>query len=124
MRSRTIKRQLRMPLYSATVWVVLCDDIAVERSKFNDLLGEYDAHESETGLCSWRNQHYALFFRRDQLCMNIVAHECFHAAHRISEWASLGFDSDHHEATALIMGWLVEHVVAITKPKPGLSHAS
>lgn len=121
---RTSKRKIRVPIYSVYFWLIVTDDIPIERRKMNHLLGDYEATPNDMGLCCYRNEHFALFLRRDQICINIIAHEVFHLTHRICDWASINFDPEHHEAAALLHGFLMEHVMLAIRPKFTKSQAA
>lgn len=122
--SKTTKHRIKVPIYGAAFWLIVTDDIVRERTKMNDVLGEYEASPHDTGLCCYRNENFALFLRRDQICINIVAHEVFHLTHRIGEWSSINFDQEHHESLALLNGFLMEHVLYRLRPRYTKSFAS
>jgi len=110
-----MKKCFDVPLYEARVWVVVCDHVGQERAKWNCEFGE-GADFDYPGLCSNNGRgFYTLFFKRRGLTVDVIAHEVFHLTHRIGEWCSLNFDADHHEATALLHGWLFRRVFKLTE---------
>lgn len=107
---RPAKRRLVVPIYDAEVWVVVADDIAAERRKWEPVFGPAPAGHDYDALCSYdAGPTFALFFRRS-VTLPTVAHEVFHLTHRILEWVQAGFDPDHHEPGAYLHGFLMDEV--------------
>jgi len=112
LRLRQMKKKFHVPLYDAVVWVVVCDDIAKERKKWENLFGPVQADEMYDALCSHSGgQTFGLFFERKIITLKIVAHETFHLTHRILDWVGGNFDKTHHEQAALLHGFLMPTIL-------------
>jgi hypothetical protein len=110
--TKPIKRLLRVPIYNATVWLVIADDIIAERKKFDREFGAGEDYHCRAMCCySPSNGCFALMFDRNQLTAEVLAHEIFHLTHRILEWSDSHFDKDHHEQGCLLCGFLTEWVI-------------
>lgn len=59
-----------------------------------------------TGLCACHGFRIGLFFEREELCHDLIAHEVFHATHRVLERAGVAFGIHNHEPFAHLNGWL------------------
>lgn len=110
-RPRRMKKKLSVPIYDAVLWLVVTDNIAKERKKWEHMFGPApDAHDYDA-LCSCSGGHnFALFFAREPLTLKILSHEVFHLTHRIMDWVSANFDAGHHEQGALLHGYLMDTV--------------
>lgn len=106
MARRPFNRRYPIPIYDCNLWVVISDDIYKEREKLNDTFGTVDREYG--ALCSYDNYgNVGLFFQRRFIAdEDTIAHEIFHATHRILEWAGCNFDPQHHEQGALLCGYL------------------
>jgi len=107
------KKKFYIPIYDSKLWVVVTDSIKHERQAMNKTLGKeepgFEFHDT-TALCSRYYNNYALFFDKQYICINIVAHEVFHLTHRIMEYVSANFDHEHHEQGAMLHGYLMDLV--------------
>lgn len=108
---RLIRKKFSIPIYDATLWLIVTGNISRERKKWDYLFGPApDAHNYDA-LCSYSGGHtFALFFAREQMTLKILSHEVFHLTHRIMDWSGLNFDSNHHEQGALLHGYLMDMV--------------
>jgi hypothetical protein len=98
-----------VPVHSIRLLVVVTDNVRVSRSNRNAIYGPYDVDCS--GLCTWdEGYRVALFFTREYLCHELIAHEVFHATHRILQRQGVVFTPDNSEPFALLNGWLSAHV--------------
>jgi len=98
-----------VPIHSVRLLIVVTDNVGASRSNRNAIYGP--CHIDCAGLCTWdEGFRVALFFDRKQLCHELVAHEVFHATHRILEHQGVKFAPDNHEPFALLHGWLAAHV--------------
>ena len=112
-----MKEKITIPIYSATLWVVVADNIKRERKKWDYMFGEDDG--KWTALCCYTgNGDFGLFFR-DNATIEDIAHEVFHCTHRVLDWASVKFDKDNHESAALLNGWLMGKVMEVVKKLKG-----
>jgi hypothetical protein len=108
MKTRRTKRRLEVPIYDAVVWLIVTDDIASERKKWEHLFGPAPAADNYDALCSYSGGHtFALFLSRRTLTLKILSHEIFHLTHRILDWVGANFDATHHEQGALLHGYLM-----------------
>lgn len=97
-----------MPIYDAWVWLVVADDMASERKKMDHVFGGCPQVSQWMAVCTHNDRStFGLFFSYPRaLTLEVVSHEVFHLTHRILEWSSANFDSQHHEQGALLCGWL------------------
>lgn len=87
--------------------IVVTNDVERSRVARNRLFGEpCDDHSSWTGLCAYHGFRVGLFFEREELCHDLIAHEVFHATHRILERSGVAFGLHNHEPFAHVCGWL------------------
>lgn len=106
-----------VPIYSVKLWIVITDDIGVERLKFDWAFGPGDGI-NYSGLSSYGDGKFAIFLRRNVVCHELIAHEIFHLTHRILEHTTDRFSPEHHEPYAYLCGWLSEQVyLALAKSK-------
>ena len=104
------KQKINLPIYDATIWLIITEDIIGERKKMQEIFGNIDG-AYYNALCSYDNHgNFALFFEPTTLTDKIIAHEIFHLTHRILDWTSGNFDKNHHEQGALLCGYLTEWV--------------
>jgi hypothetical protein len=108
---RRMKANIFIPIYGATLWIIVTDDIPKEHKKWEHLFGKGPEDGNYYALASYSGgDTFALFFRRDPITLSIITHEVFHLTHRIMEWASVHFDAEHHEQGALLNAYLMELV--------------
>lgn len=114
-----MKRWYSIPPYGATIYVMVGDDIARMRRKMADMFGPVEPDDSINyfALSSYDGKgHFGLFFTPESLTLKVIAHEVFHVAHRLSDWAGLNFDQRHHEATAALCEHIFDIVERATRP--------
>lgn len=113
---RTIQKTFTVPLYEASVTLVVADDVAKARAKWNSVFGNEEFSPALVGLVSRSGGVFAVFLNRlHYKNREIVAHEVFHLSHRIGDWCNLNFDETHHEAVAILNGWLVARIFKLLK---------
>jgi hypothetical protein len=95
--------------YGVKLWVVFAPDISPARRRFDWAFGSYDG-ENCSGLCAADGSRYGLFFSTKWLSHDVIAHEVFHATHRILEWTETMFTPSVHEPYAYLCGHLTELV--------------
>lgn len=95
-----------IPMYSVRLLIVVTDDMERSRLARNNPFGEPVDDHSYTGLCAYNGFRVGLFFERMELCHELIAHEIFHAAHRVLERAGVQFGIHNHEPFAHLNGWL------------------
>lgn len=106
-----MKARIGIPIYGATLWIIVTDDIPNEHKKWEHLFGKGPEDGNYYALASHSGgDTFALFFMRDPITLNIITHAVFHLSHRIMEWASVHFDAGHHEHSALLNAYLMELV--------------
>lgn len=101
-----------VPVYSVRLLIVVTNDVEGSRVARNELFGEPCDDHNWTGLCAYNGFRVGLFFEREELCHDLIAHEVFHAAHRILERAGVAFGIHNHEPFAHVCGWLTGLVYA------------
>lgn len=101
-----------VPMHSIRLLIVVTNDVGASRLRRNHLFGEPNDDHNWTGLCAYNGFRIGLFFERAELCHDLIAHEIFHAAHRILERNGVLFGLHNHEPFALLCGWLTGLVYA------------
>lgn len=97
-----------VPIHDVRLLIVVSNSVGASRSARNSIYGPYTA--DCCGLCSWdEGFRVGLFFDRKFLCHELLAHEVFHATHRILQHQGTVFTPDNHEPFALLHGWLAAH---------------
>lgn len=99
-------------VYDSLFEVVLCHDIDKARhtKKRVKLLGDTDDCKGCAGMCDYYKNKFIVFFDRGWLSPALIAHEVFHATHRMLEWAGVGLGKQHAEAHAHLCGHLTQLV--------------
>ena len=110
-----MKKRIILPIYGASIYIVVSPNIYKERMKMADIFGQppvgnYDALHSydECGT-------FGLFFKSHKVNLTTIAHEVFHLTHGILSWSNANFDMEHQEQGALLNGYLMSWVVKETK---------
>ena len=108
-----MKKRFAIPIYKAEVWLVVAEDMVAARKKMVDLFGDLPTDmEDAAAICSYDGSgRVGLFFAQEELCVEVIAHEVFHATHRLLDWAATNFDKDHHEHAALLHGYIMDLVM-------------
>lgn len=108
----TFERDIHVPLFDTYINLIVTDNIYEERNKYNDKLGENTLIRGAAypGLFSYNSRGSFYLFLKPQAELKVVAHEVFHATHRILEWASVFFNECNHECAALLNGYLMDNI--------------
>ena len=107
---KSFKKRYLVPIYDADFWLIISDDIYDERAKMSDLFGDPPS-PTYWGLCSSNGRgDVAVFLKRSRITSRLVAHELFHATHRILQWIGWEFSPNNHEPAALLNGYLSDLV--------------
>lgn len=115
-----LKTRMEVAPYGGTFHLVVAEDAPRARREMDHIFGVWDDTEF-TALHSYNHAgHSGLFFYARWLTHEHIAHEVFHAAHRILHWAGLRFDICNQEAHSHMQGWLTKQVYAAIK-KAGLT---
>lgn len=103
---RSLKQHHLVPIFGASLWIVITDDVSADRQRMADVFGECP-DKPYFALCSYNARgDFGIFLPRRLLDEETIAHEVFHATHRILEWTCCNFDEKHHEQGALLNGYL------------------
>lgn len=62
--------------------------------------------EDSAACCSWYRSRIVILFDRSNVTHEIIAHEIFHATHRILDWVGIEVTKKHHESAAHLNGHL------------------
>lgn len=62
------------------------------------------------GSVAYQGRSLCILLHRPSLCHEVIAHECFHATHRIMEWCGARMHKKEHEAHAHLCGAISEIV--------------
>lgn len=99
----------RIPIYSTRFWVSIADDTVAARRSLSwaiPLMGT----TPYPGLCSYDEGRVAVFFERKVICHELIAHELFHATHRIMQSTASNFFTEAQEPFAYLCGFLTDCV--------------
>lgn len=107
---RVLSVAVNIPIYDGTISLNLSEDVNRARLEESADFGEWHPIEGLDGLCASAIGRFGLFFDRRYLSCDTVAHEIFHATHRIMQSYGIRFDADNHEAFAYLNGWLTKWV--------------
>lgn len=106
-----IKRTTTLPLYDFKVKLVVARDIVPVVSSYITI-PEGLVYE---GLCLARGREVVVIYRLRDMTAGLIAHELFHATHRIMEGISANFSTIHQEPFAYVNEWLHNQVYAQLK---------
>lgn len=113
-----MKKKINLPIYDATIYLIVANDIHKERKKLKHIFGDPPPDYTYSGLLSWDEAGtFGLFFETKHVDVKTISHEVFHLTHRILDWTASNFDKDHHEQGALLCGYLNEWVMREVKVK-------
>ncbi len=104
-----MRKTFLIPIFDATVHLIINKDIAGERKKYEYSFGPSPAGDYEA-LCSYNGHEFALFFKPN-VSIKRIGHEIFHLTHRILEWVEVKFDKDNHETAAYLHGYLMQEIL-------------
>lgn len=85
-----------VPIYDVKLMIVVSDDPLRSRLRRSGYMGEHDGGEF-SGQLEYRGHRFLLTFERKYLCHELIAHEVFHATHRILEFCAVRFDQGNPE---------------------------
>lgn len=103
----------RIEVYDGWFDVVVCHSIEKARncpSMVRWLKSRCTNCNGAAGLSDEYRYKIAVFFDRVDLGHDVIAHEIFHATHRLLDYAGVKHDEDHHEAHAHLCGSLTRLV--------------
>jgi hypothetical protein len=103
-----------IPIYDCRVWFILTSDMAATRGRYDHLFGEYDASGS-MGLVSVVGGRVAIFIEDKCLSHHLIAHEVFHAIHRVMEFVGNQISPTSQEPYAALCEYLTKLVYADLK---------
>ncbi len=97
----------KVPIYSVNLELVLTDDIVKSQKKSPrfERLGK-QRPLGAAGLMLWAGYDFCIMLDRRYLNHNVIAHECFHATHRIATYVGLKMRAGAHEEFAYLNGFL------------------
>ena len=111
--TRTVVKKFDVPIYGATVWIIVADNVAEERNnkRWTRLFG-YDTLQGDySALCSWnRKSHFGLFFQRGKAGLPSITHEALHLTFTILNWWRIEVSQNHQEAAAALHEWLLPRI--------------
>lgn len=98
----------RLDTYDTDFEVVVCHDISRARNTpkriawFECGWTECDA----IGLTCATRSKIGVFLERGKIDHNLIAHEAFHATHRLMDWAGVRFDIENQEPYSHLNGYI------------------
>lgn len=105
------KHWIEIPLYNGNLYVIDTKDVEQAVSDTQD--AEYEITSSESCLISKRSGDFYLYIDLKDCSMGLLAHELFHATHRILEYFGVEFTSKNHEPFAYLMEYLVNECIKL-----------
>lgn len=106
-----MKVRFDVPIYDVSVWIVVDNQIYDRCREMDDLFGtveEGPAMENTwRGQCACCGADFGLFFHRQYLDLEVIAHEVFHLTHHIMDYCSVKLDIESQEAGAFLNGYLM-----------------
>lgn len=110
---RTVTESFNIPIFSGKFHVIFADDaVAVmATSKWPELFGEHDL-KYVGGMCcsSYEKRVIAIFFNREDMSHNLIAHECTHAMFRLIDMAGFAMSEETQEPCAYLQGWFAQTI--------------
>ena len=103
--------RIDIPIYNCNLYVIDTDDIS--NSVANTQIFDYDVTCSESCLISKESGDFYLYIDLKVCTIGLLAHELFHATHRILEYFGVQFTRDNHEPFAYLMEYLVNECVKL-----------
>lgn len=105
------KHWIQIPLYNGNLYVIDTKDVveAVKDTQDDD----YEVTSSESCLISKRSGDFYLYIDLQYCSIGLLAHELFHATHRILEYFGVEFNRDNHEPFAYLMEYLVNECIKL-----------
>ena len=105
------KYRIHIPLYNGNLYIIDTDDVvgAVENTQEE----QYDITSSESCLISKRSGDFYLYIDLQDCSTGLLAHELFHATHRILEYFGMQFTRDNHEPFAYLMEYLMNECIKL-----------
>jgi hypothetical protein len=116
-----LKTCIDVPPYHASYWLIVAKDAYRARAEMSHIFGDWEIKDMSFTACHCYTfgGTSGLFFHERWLTHEHIAHEIFHAAHRILQWAGAQFDVANQEPHSHMMGWLAGKTYAALK-KAGL----
>lgn len=108
---RDRKAHHKIPLYYVDFTLVITGDIQRAHNRHKKILGEYE-ESGDTALSSCAGSDFFVFLQFGRVCHGHIAHEIFHATHRILEWCAHDFSPKCHEPSAYLCEYLTKLVYA------------
>ena len=101
----------RLPIFDpCNVWLVVTDHVGHARSQRDKVLGRGNGVDYH-GLSCWDEKgKFFLFFQRTAIDHQLIAHEVFHATHRMLEYCCHNLTPNAHEPHAYLCGFLTATV--------------
>lgn len=108
-KERSVK--IKVPLYGETLELVITSNMLksqLSKSR-RKRLGNWNPIDA-AGLMCWRDFNFSIIMDIKYLSHTVIAHEIFHATHRILQYNGIKFRIEEHEAFAHLNGCLTELV--------------
>lgn len=103
-------RTHHIPVWDIYLEIVATHSISMSLnrpSRLQRLRQEKDSVDEGTiGLLAYNGAQQSLFLSIDDLTHDLIAHEVFHATHRIMEHRGVNIAPKHHEAPAMLNGFI------------------
>lgn len=107
------KHRIHIPLYNGTLYLIDTDDIEKAVKATEEEHGFKSPYDTESCLISKRSGDFYLFIDLEYCSIGLLAHELFHATHRILEYFGVEFTRDNHEPFAYLMEYLMDECIKL-----------
>ncbi len=98
----------RIPIYDMRLWIGVADTTATLHKKFSWAFGSQSG--AQIACVSYAGAKMGIFFEREELCHELIAHEVFHATLRVFEHIGHHTTPDGSEPAAYLAGWITERI--------------
>lgn len=97
----------KIPIYGMTLELVVTDDMKKSQLKPGrfERFGKQEPLNS-VGLVLYADWNFCIILDSTSVDHNTIAHECFHATHRILDYCGLKFRIKNHEEFAYLNGFI------------------
>jgi hypothetical protein len=110
-----ISKIIQIPIYDVNVLFVASDNIEYYYQRYANIFGELKGDAWAGICCASGNGNFGVFFKLEQLSINLISHEIFHLTLRILEHNSIPVEERTGEVGALLHGYLMDVVMKTLK---------
>jgi hypothetical protein len=104
-------KTFNIPVWDAAITVVVFDDFAAARGKYDKSLGVDPEPVDCHGCVVWKGTTVMMFLRRRGLSYGVLSHEATHTANRVLGGLGVPLKEENDEPFAYLCGWIVDRTV-------------